>query len=437
MNRKFMSELNEWRLEHTRKPLVLRGARQVGKTWLLKQFGRTYFKYVAYFSFDRDEAPHFAFTDKNPKRIIEQLSLLSGTPIIEGKTLLILDEIQECPNALNALKYFCEEMPSLHVVAAGSLLGTFLSKPSAYPVGKVTIKDVTPMDFAEFVEAVAPTLYPIFSGDVKKLLQNLDVLHQKLLDLYHQYLLIGGMPEAVACWCSTHSLEKVQRIQDDLITFYEGDFGKYLNGLHAARVLMVFRNIVAQLAKENEKFIYSAIKAGGRAREFETAIEWAVSAGLFKRVCNLSKPECPHIAFERLDCFKLFFFDTGLLCRMARISAQQILECSDFQFKGPLTENYVLQQLSTKVEAPIHYYSPSERHELDFLLQFNGQSVPVEVKGGSQVSSRSLKNYIAKHSPNVAIRFSEKGLDVRAPLISLPLYLAPRLTDIIPTLLQN
>ncbi len=431
MNRKMMTELNAWRLTPNRKPLILRGARQVGKTWLLKTFGNTYFKHVAYFSFDRDDKPQIAFINKDPKRIVEQLSLLSGTPIIEGETLLILDEIQECPNALNALKYFCEEMPQLHVVAAGSLLGTFLAKPAAYPVGKVTIKEIVPMDFEEFIAALDPDLTTIYTSEISTLIENLPLFHQRLLDLYHHYLLIGGMPEAVKCWCATKSLKEVQEIQDNLITFYEGDFGKYLDGLHAARVLMVFRNLVPQLAKENEKFIYSAVKAGGRAREFEVAIEWAISAGLFMRVFNLSQPECPHQAFEKLNCFKLFFFDTGLLCRMARVSVAQIITTEDFQFKGPLTENYILQQLSPCAEAPLHYYSISERHELDFMLQHKGHPIPVEVKGGNNVSARSLKNYIEKHAPKIALRFSEKGFEIRNPLISLPLYLAPRLNEVL------
>lgn len=431
MRRKIKEKLEAWRVSENRKPLVLRGARQVGKTWLLKDFGATSFKHVVYFSFDREDAPFVAFENKDPRRIVEQLSLLSGKTIRPGETLLILDEIQACPNALGALKYFCEEMPELHVAAAGSLLGTILAKPTAYPVGKVRILPVYPMDFEEFLAAVDSQLYRVYSAPLSQVEENLPLFHQRLIDRYRQYLLVGGMPEAVQCWVRTGSLDEVRQIQDDLIAFYEGDFGKYLSGIHAARTLLVFHNIVSQLAKENEKFVYSALKDGGRAREFEVAIEWAVSAGLFVRVFNVSKPETPHVAYERLNSFKLFFFDTGLLSRMAYVSAEQLLNETPFQFKGPLTENYILQQLSPQVDAPLHYYSINDRHEIDFLLQWKDQTIPIEVKGGRKVSANSFKNYMRNNSPRCAIRFSELPLERRESFLSIPLYLAPRLRELL------
>lgn len=429
MIRKIEKTLVKWKESRFRKPLVLRGARQVGKTWLLKEFGRTHFKHVAYFSFDREDAPRMAFETKNPKRIVEELELIAGHKFIPGETLLVLDEIQEFPPALGALKYFCEDMPELHVAAAGSLLGTILAKPMSYPVGKVNLVDVRPMDFAEFLEASDAEAFRIFNWI--KPGETIDAtFHLKLLDAYHRYLLVGGMPECVDAWCRNRDLQVVERIQDELLAFYEGDFGKHLEGIDATRVLLTFRSVIPQLAKQNEKFLYGAIKEGARAREFETAVEWCVQAGLFNRLYNVAKAECPHKAFERLDCYKIFLFDTGLARRMARVPTAALLSKSDYQFKGPFVENYVLQQLSVFMDVPPHYFSVKDSHEIDFILQVDDKTVPVEVKGGEAVKSPSLKSYVKKHKPDLALRLSEKNFHREGPLMSVPLYFVPRLKEL-------
>jgi len=429
MVRKVTELLLKWKETDGRKPLVLRGARQVGKTWLLKAFGRAHFRHLAYFSFDRDDAPRAAFANKNPKRIVEELELLAGYKFVPGETLLVLDEIQAFPPALGALKYFCEEMPALHVAAAGSLLGTVLAKPMSYPVGKVNLIDMRPMDFAEFLEASDAEAFRIFNWI--KPGETVDpALHLKLLDAYHRYLLVGGMPECVDVWRRQRDFKKVERIQDELLTFYEGDFGKHLDGVAATRVLLAFRSVIPQLAKENEKFLYGVIREGARAREFETAVEWCVQAGLFNRVYNVSKVECPHKAFERLDCFKLFLFDTGLARRMARVPVSSVLAQTDYQFKGPFVENYVLQQLTTFMDVAPHYFSAKDRHEIDFILQVDDETVPVEVKGGEAVKSPSLKGYLKNRKPRLALRLSEKNFHRDGPLLSVPLYFVPRLAEL-------
>lgn len=430
MKRNAERKLERWADASVRKPLVLRGARQVGKTWLLKEFGRRRFENVAYFSFDREDAPHAAFANKDPRRIVEILEILAGFKFTESKTLLVLDEIQECPNALGALKYFCEDMPGLHVAAAGSLLGTLLAKPMSYPVGKVSLLDVRPMDFAEFLRATEPKTAQLL--DLLRPMEPVEeVFHLRLTDAYHKYLIVGGMPECVQTWVETRDVGAVAKVQDELVAFYEGDFGKHLGATEAMRVLRVFRSIVPQLAKENEKFVYGAVRDGARGREFENAVEWAVSAGLFTRVLNVSKPEVPHAAFERANCFKLFLFDTGLVGRMARVPPAAIVSGEAYQFKGPLTENYVLQQLLGVGDAPPHYYSVKNGHEIDFLLQHGTETVPVEVKGGEAVRSPSLRGYVKNRKPRLAIRFSERNFRHDGPMCSVPLYFAPRCREVL------
>lgn len=323
--------------------MVLKGARQVGKTWLMKEFGKNCYDGCAYFNFDEeDELKSIFETNKNPRRIVELLSLIAGEKILPEKTLVIFDEIQECPEALNALKYFKEKANEYHVVAAGSLLGTLLASPKSYPVGMVNLLDVFPLGFDEFLEAVDPALFAYYET-IEKGSQIEEIFHTRLLDVYNNYLVIGGMPECVASWTRHKDPARVAQIQRELIEIYENDFSKHNGKVNSGRILMVFRSIVAQLAKPNEKFMYGAVKEGARARDFEEAIEWLVSAGMLNRVYNVSKLDHPLAAFDKLDQFKLFLFDTGLLKHMAGVDNSAILLKSDYQFKGPLTENYLLQ----------------------------------------------------------------------------------------------
>ena len=428
MNRNATHALLHWKTRPDRKPLVLRGARQVGKTWLMKEFGETCYSNFVYLNFDEDDTLTSIFeTNKNPHRIVELLSLVAGEKIEPHTTLLIFDEIQECPAALNALKYFKEKANDYHVIAAGSLLGTLLAAPKSYPVGMVNLLDIHPLTFDEFLAATAPTLYSYYESIQKEQIIE-EVFHQRLLDAYNNYLIIGGMPECVSSWVTYKDPARVSEVQRELITIYEKDFSKHNGNVNSGRILLVFRSIVSQLAKLNEKFMYGAVRSGGRAREFEEAIEWLVSAGMLNRVYNVSKPEHPLAAFDKRDQFKLFVFDTGLLKYMAGIDNSAILLKSDYQFKGPLTENYMLQQFHGLFVCEPRYYS-TKNSEIDFILQTGSDIVPVEVKGGESKAAPSFKRYIADHNPKHALRFSKRNYQKDGAITNIPLYLARKTVD--------
>ena len=381
MKRNAILELVQWKNSPERKPMVLRGARQVGKTWLMKEFGQNYYDNYVYFNFDEeDELKSIFETNKNPYRIIELLSMISDEKIEPEKTLIIFDEIQECPEALNTLKYFKEKANEYHVIAAGSLLGTLLAKPKSYPVGMVNLLDIYPLTFDEFLNAIDSGLYAYYESIQKEQIIE-EIFHQRLLDAYNYYLIIGGMPECVSSWIKYKDPTMISKIQRELIEVYENDFSKHNGKVNSGRILMVFRSIVAQLAKPNEKFMYGAVREGARARDFEEAIEWLVSAGMLNRVYNVSKMEHPLSAFDKLNQFKLFMFDTGLLKQMAGVDNSAILLKKDYQFKGPLTENYVLQQLKGQFEVEPRYYS-DKNGEIDFVVQNKMEIIPIEVKGG-------------------------------------------------------
>lgn len=410
--------------------MVLKGARQVGKTWLMKEFGQNCYERFVYFNFDEEEALKSIFeSNKNPHRIVELLSMVAGEKIVPGETLIVFDEIQECPEALNTLKYFREKANAYHVIAAGSLLGTLLAKPKSYPVGMVNLLDVHPLTFDEFLEAADPSLH-VYYGGIRKEQRIEDIFHSRLLEAYDRYLIIGGMPECVASWVKYKDPSEISRIQRELIEVYENDFSKHNGKVNSGRILMVFRSIVAQLAKPNEKFMYGAVREGGRARDFEEAIEWLVSAGMIHRVYNVSRMEHPLSAFDRLDHFKLFLFDTGLLKHMAGIDNSAILLKTDYQFKGPLTENFVLQQLHGQFEVEPRYCSERNR-EIDFLIQYGTEIIPVEVKGGEDKSAPSFKKYIAEHRPEHALRFSKRGYRKDGHVTNLPLYLARKTRELL------
>ncbi len=430
MKRNAILELAAWKTSEERKPMVLKGARQVGKTWLMKEFGQTYYDSFVYFNFDEEDELRSIFEkNKNPHRIIELLSMISGEKILPGDTLIIFDEIQECPEALNTLKYFKEKANEYHVIAAGSLLGTLLAKPKSYPVGMVNLLDIAPLTFDEFLEATDPGLFAYYES-IQKEQEIEEIFHNRLLDAYNNYLIIGGMPECVASWCKYKDPAKVAQIQRELIEVYENDFSKHNGKVNSGRILMVFRSIVSQLAKPNEKFMYGAVREGGRARDFEEAIEWLVSAGMLNRIYNVSRMEHPLSAFDRLDCFKLFVFDTGLLKHMAGVDNSAILLKTDYKFKGQLTENFVLQQLKGQFEVVPRYYA-DKNSELDFVLQYGTEIIPVEAKGGEDKSAPSFKKYIHDNSPAHAIRFSKRSYRKDGQITNMPLYLARKMKDLL------
>lgn len=430
MKRSALSDLIRWKSDADRKPLVIRGARQVGKTWLMREFGRIAYENVVYFSFDEQvELKSLFETDKDPHRLVQMLSFIAETPIRPQTTLIIFDEIQECPAALNSLKYFCEKANEYHVVAAGSLLGTLLAQPKSYPVGKVNLLDVHPLDFSEFLEALSPSLFSYYESiEPGQAIES--IFHNRLLEALDLYLITGGMPECLMSWLEHKDPVRVARTQAELVSLYESDFSKYNGKVNSGRILMVFRSLVSQLAKPNKKFVYGVVREGARAREFEEAIEWLVSAGLVNRVHNVSKPELPLPAFDKLEHFKLFMFDTGLLKRMAGIPNAAILTKTDFQFKGPLAENFVLQQLRGMFEVEPRYYS-DRSGEIDFVLQHGTEIVPVEVKGGEDKCAPSFKRYVNEHHPKYAVRFSRRNYRKDGEITNVPLYLASRLKDLL------
>ena len=430
MKRNAMQSLINWKNDPERKPLILRGARQVGKTWLMKEFGQTCYANYVYFNFDEeDELKSIFQANKNPHRIIELLSMISGEKIQPGETLILFDEIQECPEALNTLKYFKEKANEYHVVSAGSLLGTILAQPKSYPVGMVNLLDIFPLTFDEFLEATDPALYTYYDSIQKE--QTIEeIFHSRLSEACNYYFIIGGMPECVSSWIKYKDPARISQIQRELIEIYENDFSKHNGKINSGRILLVFRSIVAQLAKPNEKFMYGAVREGGRARDFEEAIEWLVSAGMLNRVYNVSKMEHPLSAFDKLDQFKLFVFDTGLLKHMAGIDNSAILLKSSYPFKGALTENYILQQLQGQFEIAPLYYS-DKNSEIDFVLQNGTDIIPVEVKAGEDKSAPSFKRYVAENHPAAALRFSKRGYRKDGDITNLPLYLVCKTRDLL------
>ena len=427
MKRNAILKLVQWKNSPERKPMVLRGARQVGKTWLMKEFGKNYYDNYVYFNFDEeDELKSIFETNKNPHRIIELLSMISDEKIEPEKTLIIFDEIQECPEALNTLKYFKEKANEYHVITAGSLLGTLLAKPKSYPVGMVNLLDIYPLTFDEFLNAIDSGLYAYYESIQKEQVIE-QIFHQRLLDAYNYYLIIGGMPECVSSWIKYKDPTMISRIQRELVEVYENDFSKHNGKVNSGRILMVFRSIVAQLAKPNEKFMYGAVREGARARDFEEAIEWLVSAGMLNRVYNVSKMEHPLSAFDKLDQFKLFMFDTGLLKQMAGVDNSAILLKTDYQFKGPMTENYVLQQLKGQFEVEPRYYS-DKNGEIDFVIQNKMEIIPIEVKAEENLRAKSLRAFCDKYNPDYAVRTSMSDYREQDWMTNIPLYNIDRIT---------
>ena len=433
MYRKAINELKAWKTSPRRKPLVLKGARQVGKTWLINEYANNEYDDSIYISFDKDaDAAKIFDGSKNPKLILERLALIRGKPILPEKTLIMLDEIQECPGALGSLKYFNEDANEYHIIAAGSLLGAYLAKPASYPVGKVNLLNVYPLSFEEYLAAADAGMYQYFCG-ITSGNDYVSAFHTRMLDHYKKYLIIGGMPECVQSWIDRANPEEVGVIQNEIISLYENDFTKHSGKVNSGRILQVFRSIVPQLSKaNNEKFIYAAIAKSARAKDYEDAIEWLVSSGIAYRILNVSKPEYPLRSYEMLNYFKLFLLDAGLIKRMAQLTNKSIMLSEAFQFKGQLVENYVLEQLLTVLNYSPNFYAFAQDREIDFILQ-NGESViPIEVKSGENVNAVSFKSYIDKYKPEAAVRFSAKEYLVNGSVINIPLYLAGKVFELLP-----
>ncbi len=424
MERKIMKKLIEWKNDHNRKPLILRGARQVGKTYILKQFGKENYNNVAYFNFDHDQELYQLFENtKDPKRILEQLSFVNGEAIIPEKTLIIFDEIQECPNALNSLKYFNEEANEYHIISAGSLLGIRLSHTS-FPVGKVDFLDMYPMTFSEFLIAEGLSNLVEYMESISNFENIPEIFFNRLEEKLKAYFIIGGMPEAVKSWVTEKDISKVNKIQENILKAYEADFSKHTTNIEANRISIIWNSVSSQLSKENKKFLYQVAKDGARAREYEGAVNWLNDANLIYKIYSVTKPSMPLKAYNDLSAFKIYLNDVGLLRKMTDLDSKVVIEGNRIfeEFKGALTENYVLQMLlSTGLKA--NYFTFDNKYEIDFIIQYKNNIIPIEVKSSENINSISLKHYNEKYNPKVRIRFSMKNLQKDNNLINIPLFM--------------
>ena len=432
MYRRIMEELIKWKKCKERKPLILRGARQVGKTYIIKQFGEENYDGVAYFNFDHDTQLQNMFeTTKDPKSILEQLSFVYGKAILPEKTLIVFDEIQECPNALNSLKYFEEEAKEYHIVSAGSLLGIRLSHTS-FPVGKVDFLDMYPMTFTEFLEADGQKNLVNYMDSIKKIENIPDIFFNKLSEKLKAYFIIGGMPEVVDSWTKYKDMEKVNKIQDNILKSYESDFSKHTTNVEANRISIIWNSIPSQISKENKKFLYQVAKNGARAREYEGAVNWLRDANVVNKIYNVTKPSMPLIGYNDLASFKMYLNDVGLLRKKTDLDSKVIIEENKlFQdFKGALTENYVLQTLVANGLKP-YYYTFDNKYEIDFIIQYQNEIIPIEVKSGKSVNNTSLKVYNEVNKPKTRIRLSMKNLSKDDNLINIPLFMIEYLKEFI------
>lgn len=424
MKRKIYSKLIEWKESPSHKPLILNGVRQCGKTYIMKEFGKNEFQTFAYVNCDRNENLHQIFEGGfNISKIIRGISALSGVDIIPGKTLIFLDEVQSFPLVLESLKYFCEDAPDYHVAVAGSLLGIALHSGVSFPVGKVQTMKLYPMDFEEFLMAKGEQQLLRIMHDHD--FDLLTALHEKCKDLLRQYYYIGGMPEVVKSYIDNGQLKPVRAIQNEILSNYAGDFSKHAPYQEVPRISMVWQSILGQLSRENKKFIYGALKKGGRAKEFEVAIQWLVDAGLVYKVNKCTKPQLPLKFYEDFTAFKLYLCDCGLMGAMADTAAKDVLigDSVFTEYKGAFTEQYVLQQILSSGISDIYYYSADDsRMEMDFLMQREGALLPVEVKGGTSIKSTSLHNYLMEHPGIQAIRYSMLPYKKQDFLTNIPLY---------------
>lgn len=423
MIRYTMQELIAWKKRNDRMPLIIRGARQVGKTWLMKEFGKAHFKNVAYINFDNNERMETLFNGNyDINRLISGLQIESEITIDPKNTLLVFDEVQEVPRAISALKYFRENAPEYAIIGAGSLLGVALHQGTSFPVGKVDFMDLYPMSFSEFLEAMGK--YDLLELLRKKDWELIKSFKSNYIDLLKQYYYIGGMPEAVASFASNQDFTEVRRIQNRLLGAYEQDFSKHAPNETVPRIRMLWDSVPAQLAKENKKFIYGFIRQGARAKEFELAMQWLLDCGLTHKVNRITKPDMPLSAYQD-NAFKLYMLDVGLLAAKSNLDVKSLLEGNRIfeEFKGALTEQYVQQQLLSS--SGIHpYYWSSEKGsaEVDFVFQHDMDVIPLEVKAEENLKAKSLKFYCDKFKPKSAVRTSMSNYRKEAWLTNVPLY---------------
>lgn len=424
MERLVLQQLKEWKERKDRKPLIVNGARQVGKTWALREFAKREYAKEAYIICRKNELVEQVFKqDFNVERILLSLSAIVHVDITPGDTLIILDEVQEIPEAIEALKYFCENAPEYHIAVAGSLLGISLHHDVSYPVGKVNEIDMYPMSYGEFLLAKGEKQCYQLLEEHNFEITNL--LHEKYVDLLRQYYYVGGMPEAVKKYVETGALKEIRRIQKEILKGYERDFSKHSPKEQIERIKMVWKSIPSQLFKDNKKFIYGALRQGARAKDFEIAIEWLVDSGLLYKVPRCTKPALPLDIYEDFSVFKLYLLDIGLLGAMVNVDPAQILINNQIfsEYKGGMTEEYVLQEMKSRNISPIYYHKTDDsRLELDFVIQYKGKLLPIEVKAEGNVRANSLMTLLKANPDLQAVRFSMLPYKKQEQLFCVPLY---------------
>ena len=431
MQRYALKHLINWKNKKNHKPLVIQGARQVGKTWLMQEFGKKYYEQVAYINFDVDVKSREIFdVDYDTERLIMDIGLATKTKINAENTLIIFDEIQECPRALTSLKYFRENAPQYDIIVAGSLLGVACHEGTGFPVGKVSFMNLFPLSFEEFLLAMGEGRFVELLN--KKDFKTIKLFNNKYEKLLKQYCYVGGMPEIVQDFVENKDFESVRNLQKEILSAYEEDFTKHIPTNTVAKIRLLWKSIPAQLSKENKKFIYGAAKEGARARDFEAALSWLINSGLVYRVNKITKPDLPITAYEDFNSFKLFVLDVGLLGAMTDLQADTIIDGNRIfeEFKGAIAEQYVLQQFKTIKDLPVFYWSnETSRAEIDFVIQIKSDVVPVEVKAERNLQAKSLKVYMEKFKPNYAIRTSMADYKKTDNLIDLPLYTLENITQ--------
>lgn len=428
IERDILKELKAWKDAPERKPVLLMGARQTGKTWIMETFGRESFEYCVKFDFDsQPELKRVFETCKEPGRILKELVAYCEQPIIAGKTLIIFDEIQECEEALNSLKYFCEDAPQYHIIAAGSLLGVAVRRRKmSVPVGKVRVMRMLPVSFKEFLRASDGKTYD-YVDNLLEIGHLPEIIHSKLKTEYRRYQLCGGMPEAVTALLEGRGLGEVERTLQEILDLYEIDFSRYADSKEIPRISAVWHSLPSQLSKENRKFIFKVIKEGARARDYEDALMWLESAGMICRVYNITKPGLPLSAYSERDSFKVYACDCGLLRRLARLPASVIMDpvANYTEFKGAMAENVVLQSLvAQNSDYEPYYWTSSGKAEVEFVIQSGAEIIPVEVKAEGNIHGNSLSEYNKKYAPSRRIRLSMLNLQYNGGLLSCPASLA-------------
>ncbi|WP_300363683.1 ATP-binding protein [Fusobacterium sp.] len=428
MERFILNDLIKWKNSKYRKPLILKGVRQVGKTWILKEFGKVCYENVAYFNFDENmEYRQFFETTKDINRILQNLMLISNQKIEPYNTLIIFDEVQDCPEVINSLKYFYENAPEYHIVCAGSLLGITLAKPSSFPVGKVDFLNIYPMTFSEFLIANGDKNLKLFLDSVEDIEKIPDAFYNPLYEKLKMYYITGGMPESVYMWTKERDTELMVKSLNNIIEAYERDFAKHPNIKEFPKISMIWKSIPSQLSKENKKFIYKVVKEGARAREYEDALQWLVNANLVSKIYRSSAPRIPLVSYDDLSAFKIYLVDVGLLNRLSLLSPSAFGEGNRLftEFKGALTENYILQSLIPQFEVTPRYWSDNI-YEVDFIIQNENDVIPVEVKAEKNTKGKSLFKFKEKYSNDVKlrVRFSFDNLTLDDDLLNIPLFMA-------------